>query len=107
MRASAAAFIDGATNLSVKVDGKAIKNLPRVQSQVFEVAVPEENVFDAPCLGNAPAGIYSPAVDDGFYVRLNPLQIGNHTLHFHAENPSQGFTLDVTYNLTVVPVLLK
>jgi hypothetical protein len=104
-------FIDGATNLSVEVDGKPIEHLRRVQSQVFEVALPEENVFDAPCtgagFGNVPAGIYSPAVDDGFYVRLNPLQIGNHTPHFHVENPSQDFTLDVTYNLTVVPVLLK
>jgi len=52
-----------------------------------------------------PAGIYSPAVDDGFYVQLNPLKVGSHTLHFHAENP--GFVEDVTYNLTVVPVLLK
>ena len=108
-RALSAAFIDGATNLSVNVDGKAIKNLRRVQSQVFEVALPEENVFDVPCaaLGGVPAGIYSPAVDDGFYVRLNPLTRGEHTLEFHAENPSQGFALNVTYNLTIVPVLLK
>jgi hypothetical protein len=107
LRASSAAFIDGATNLSVEVDGKPIRNLHRDQSKVFEVALPEENVFDAPCtgLGNVPAGIYSPAVDDGFYVQLNPLKVGDHTLHFHAENP--GFVEDVTYDLTVVPVLLK
>jgi len=108
LRAFSAAFIDGATNLSVEVDSEAIKNFRRVQSQVFEVALPEDNLFDAPCtsagLGNVPAGIYSPAVDDGFYVRLNPLKEGNHTLHFHAENPSQGFVEDVTYELTVVPV---
>jgi hypothetical protein len=90
--------------------------LPRVaggchragQSQVFEVALPEDNVFDAPCtgddLGNVPAGIYSPSGDEGIYVKLNPLKKGNHTLHFHAENPSQNFE-DVSYNLTVVPVL--
>jgi hypothetical protein len=111
LRAAAADFIDEATNLAVEVDGKAVKNLRRVQSHVFEVALPEENVFDAPCtaadLGNVPAGIYSPAVDDGFYVRLNPLPIGDHTLHFHAEQPSASFTVDVTYHLTVVPVLLK
>jgi len=40
-------------------------------------------------------------------VRLNALGVGNHTLHIHAENPSASFTLDVTYNLAVVPVLLK
>jgi hypothetical protein len=56
-----------------------------------------------------PAGIYSPAVDDGFSVLLELLPIGHHALHFHAENPSAvpAFSLDVTYNLTVVPVLLK
>jgi hypothetical protein len=107
LRASSAAFIDGATNFSVKVDGRTIKNLHRVRSQVFALALPEDNVFDAPCtgLGNVPAGVYSPAVDDGIYVGLEPLRVGNHTLHIHAENPSQGFTLDVTYNLTVVPVV--
>jgi hypothetical protein len=109
LRALSAAFIDGAANLSVTLDGVAITNLQRVKSGVFAVALPEDNVFDSPCagLGGVPAGIYSPAVDDGFYVLLNPLSVGGHTLHFHAENPSQGFTQDVTYNLTVVPVSLK
>ena len=109
LRAVSAAFIDGAANLSVEVDGEPTGNLHRVQSKVFEVALPEDNVFDDPCatLGGVPAGIYSPAIDDGFYVRLKPLGVGNHTVHIHAENPSAGFTLDVTYSLTVVPVLLK
>jgi hypothetical protein len=109
LRAANAAFIDGATNLSVEVDGEPIGNLHRVQSKVFEVALPEDNIFDAPCasLGGVPAGIYSPAVDDGFYVQLEPLEVGNHTLHIQAENPSAGFTLDVTYNLTVVAVAQK
>jgi len=106
LRAASAAFVNGATNLSFEVDGQAITNLHRVQSPVFEIALPEENVFDAPCigagLGNVPAGIYSPAVDDGFYVRLNPLTPGSHMLHLHAENPGQGFSVDVTYGLTVV-----
>jgi hypothetical protein len=109
LRAFGAAFIDGATNLSVKVDGKSIRNLRRVRSQVFDVALPEDNVFDAPCtgLGNVPAGIYSPAVDDGFYVGLEPLKLGDHVLHIYAENPGAGFVLDVTYNLNIVPVVLE
>ena len=107
LRAISAAIVDGATNLSAAIDGKTIKKLVRVQSEVFEVALPEDNIYDAPCtgLGNVPAGIYSPAVDDGFYVRLEPLKVGNHTLHIHSENSSAGFVLDVTYNLIVVPVL--
>lgn len=113
LRAASATFINGATKLSVTVDGKRIevKDLIHVRSVVFEVALPERNVFDAPCKGaglrNVPAGVYSPAVDEGLYVLLDPLDIGKHALHFHAENPSQGVTQDVTYNLTVVPVLEK
>jgi hypothetical protein len=110
LRALSAGSIDGAINLSVKLDGKNVKNLlRRVQSQVFEVALPEDNVFDDPCagLGGVPAGIYSPAVDDGFYMMLPPLKTGKHTLKFHAENPSQSFVEDVTYNITVVPVSLR
>ena len=109
LRDTSAAFINGAANLSVTVDGVAIKNLRRVKSEVFVVTLPEDNVFDSPCagLGGVPAGIYYPAVDDGFYVLLDRLRAGTYTLHFHAENPSQGFVQDVVYNLTVVPVLTK
>lgn len=107
LRGFSAAFIDGATNLSVDVDGKAIRNLRRVKSKVFAVALPEDNLFDAPCSGqtnpNVPLGVFAPAVDDGYYLKLKPLKAGTHTVHFHAENPSASFVLDVTYNLTVVP----
>src|SRR5271165_590144 len=109
MRAASAAFVKGATNLSVTVDGIPIKNLRRIKSELFEVALPEDNVFDGLCggPGTLPTNVYSPAVDEGFYVLLDPLDIGKHALHFHAENSSQGVIQDVTYNLTVVPVLEK
>ena len=110
LRALSAGCIDEATNLSVEVDGNTLKDLQRVKSKVFEVALPEDNVFDAPCigagLGNVPAGIYSPAVDDGFYVRLEPLEVGLHTLHIQGTGPCFSASLDVTYHLTVVPVEL-
>jgi len=108
LRVAAASLIDGAVNLSVTVDDIPIKNLRRVKSEVFEVALPADNVFVAPCAPfPVPTGIYSPAVDDGIYVRLDPLDIGSHALHFHAESPKGVVQSDVTYNLTVVPVLLK
>jgi hypothetical protein len=108
LRTRAASAIDQATNLSVEVDGAPIKNIRRVKSKVFAVALPDDNVFDAPCasVGDVPAGIYSPAVDDGFYVLLDKLSAGEHTLHFHAED-SSGVVQDVTYDLTVVPVSTK
>jgi hypothetical protein len=109
LRASSAAFVDGATNVSVTVDGLPIKKLQRVQSKVFAVALPRDNVFLTPCGGvdTVPPGIYSPAVDDGLYVLLDRLPAGPHTLHFHAENLSQPFVQDVTYDLTVVAVVTK
>jgi len=113
LRDAIAPTIDEAAkaNPSVTLDGKAITNLLRVQSTVFAAALPEDNVFNTPCtqagFGKVPAGIYSPGVGDGLYVLLNPLSIGKHTLRFHAEIPSQGFTEDVTYNLTIVPVSRK
>jgi hypothetical protein len=108
-RDAAAAFIDGTSNLSASVDGKPIKQLHRVRSPVFAVALPQDNLFNHPniCNGTLPAGIYSPAVDDGYYVRLNPLKVGEHQVIIHAENTSAGFVVDVTYNLTVVPVAKK
>ena len=97
------AFVNGATNLSVTLDGDPVRPLQRTQSPVFAVAVPADNLFSF-CL---PAGIYSPAVDAGIYARLNPLSVGAHTLHIQAENPEAAFELDVTYHLNVVPVVLK
>ena len=109
LQAANTAFIDGVTNAGAEVDGQPVKKLSRVSSEVFAAALPEDNYFDSPCmgagLGNVPAGIYSPAVADGLYVLLKPLAAGSHTLHFHADNPSQGFSLDVTYHLNVVAVL--
>jgi hypothetical protein len=108
LRATSAANINGAANLSVTVDGIVVKNLRRVQSDVFEVALPADSVFVAPCYPlPVPDGIYSPAVSDGYYVLLNPLRVGNHTIHFYGENPAGTPAQSVTYNLTVVKVLQK
>ena len=108
MRASSKAAIDGTADVGVQVNGKpANKLIQRVVSQVFEVTLPEENVFNSLCSGQGgvPAGVYSPAVDDGYYVILGPLKQGTDTVHFEA-GPN-GANEDVTYTLTVVPVLTK
>jgi hypothetical protein len=100
--------IDAAQNLSVTVDGRALdkKKLQRVLSLPFPTWFPADNVFGPACSGQPlPAGIYSPSMDDGYYVLLPPLKVGPHTLQFHAE--SGTFSQTVTYDLTVVPVSLK
>jgi hypothetical protein len=55
---------------------------------------------------SVPAGIFSPGAGDGFYVLLDPLKKGKHTLHFNAEMPAGKLNQDGTYNLTVLPVSL-
>lgn len=107
LRADAKPFIDAAQGLSVTVDSQPVKKtlLRRVKSDVFDIAIPADNVFVSfgitPCL----ASIFSPAIDDGYYVSLDPLSLGAHTINIQAE--SGTLTIDVTYNLTVVPVTLK
>lgn len=60
-----------------------------------------------PCGKSSPGGVYSPGVDDGFYVLLKPLSVGSHALHFYAESPAGTLAQDITYNLNVVPILKK
>ena len=106
LRALAKANIDGATDLRAEVDGRSITNLPayRVQSPVFSITFPNNNIFQF--FGfNVPAGTYSMPdgfVDDGYYLMLSPLSAGHHDIHFHGSVPDFGFTLDITYHLNVV-----
>lgn len=105
MRANVAPFIDGVTKLTVTLDGTAVKAMRRVRSEPFAAALPADNLFVPYCgPGGQPAGVYSPGVDDGYYVRLEGLKPGPHTLQFTALNPSAGFDLNMTYQLDVVPV---
>lgn len=107
MRTQNAAFVAGVTSKSVTVDGQAVAT-PRIQSKVFEVALPEDNIFDAPCAPlNVPAGVYSPAVVDGFYAILGPLQPRTQPYPVRIKARSASFDVTVTYNLTVVPVTLQ
>ena len=110
-QASIKPFIDAAQNLKVTVDHQTIRKtlLRRVQATPFAIALPEDNIFVPGCSTlnppGQPAGVFSPAVADGYYVSLDPLKPGAHEIHIQAQ--SDSFTVDVTYNLTVVPVKLK
>lgn len=105
--------IDSAHDLSVTVDGKVLdqKQIQHVLSLPFPTVFPADNVYGPDvCHGQPlPAGVYSPSMDDGYYVLLAPLKVGPHTLQFHGEYGSGPAPVleDVTYNLTVVPVSLK
>jgi len=85
------------TNLSCTIDGVAVKHLQNYVtiSPVFSFTVAADNVLAIP------AAVYTPDVDEGFYLMLAPLRPGQHTIHFTGSSPDLGYSLDVTYNLTV------
>lgn len=91
-----------AESLYVTVDGVPIQGLADsswMAGGPFTYAMPDDNVqqlFGLP----APRGVYAPAVTDGYWVMLRPLAEGNHVVHFGGTTGL--FTLDITYNLTVV-----
>ena len=94
------AQIDGASNLACEIDGVPVANLAayREQSPIFRFVLPEDNVFGAPELGGLAV---DPTVDEGIYLMVAPLKVGQHTIHIHACLNDCGLELDVTYHLTV------
>jgi len=106
LRAEIAPCLDAVTQLLVEIDGQPVEKLSRarLKARAFDVTLPPGGFFGP--------GTYSPAVDDGFYVMLKPLQPGNHTIHIQAARGGcplapGPFSQDITYRLTVVPVSLK
>jgi hypothetical protein len=88
-------IIATATGLVCQVDGIPLQitaaNLE--QSTPFSVFLPAGNIL------GQPAGVYFPFIDSGYYVLLNPLSAGIHTIHFAGS--ITGFSLDVTDYITV------
>ena len=88
-------------SLKVTVDGKKMHSLNdhRAQSPVFNFTLPIDDLLGV----DATAG---SSVSDGYYVMIKPLKPGNHTIHFEGAcsvgSPCEGYSQDVTYNLTVV-----
>lgn len=85
------------TNLSCSIDGVSVRHLEKYKtiSPVFHLIVPADNVL------GLSAAVYTPDIDEGFYLFLAPMRPGKHTIHFTGSNPDLGSSLDITYNLTV------
>jgi len=89
-------------SIEVTVDGVKIDDIDKynVQSPIFDVDLPENNIF------GAPAGP-TKAVSGGWWVMLKPLPPGNHQISFGGsvlDNPTTGtqsFAVESTYNLNV------
>jgi hypothetical protein len=85
------------------IDGREIKNLDsyRTQSPFFNITVPKDNVFN-----NVP-GVWKAKID-GFFVFLEPLSPGIHTLHttvsvLNPIQPQLNYAADLTYHLIIKP----
>jgi hypothetical protein len=94
-RAMCAEVIDtlNLDQLTCEVDGVPVPITAqnREQSTVFALRLPKNNIFLA-------AAVTVPVtVDEGYYVLLEPLPPGEHTIHFTAEQ----WGLDVTDYITV------
>jgi len=87
-----------ATAMFCSVDGNAVP----ITSNNLEQSTPFALNLDSGNLFGVPAGVYFPAVDSGYYVLVQPLSPGQHTIHFGGTQTYQGiFSLDVTYHITV------
>jgi hypothetical protein len=84
--------------MSVTVDGVELADVEAFRAaspQIFELE-------DTDLLGDLPDRRFAA---DGYWVFLNPLKPGEHTIHIVGaidEGPFAGFTVDVTYEITVV-----
>ena len=88
----------GATNLTASVDGVPVADIASYyeQSPLFSVTLPAGNLFGLP-----EGFVLDPSVDAGYYLMVSPPTAGEHTIHFAATIPSIGFSVDVSYRITV------
>jgi hypothetical protein len=88
--------MDVISNLEVVIDGEKLDGLEkyRVRSPIFEVVLPENNLF---------VGRPGPTrgVADGFWLFLEPLQKGRHTVESFGSCLSGKVNIGVNYRLTV------
>lgn len=99
LRALVAPFIDTATQLSVELDSRPVRDIRRVKSAVFPMAFASDYDFGCSVGGK----VFSPSVDDGYYTMIRGLGVGQHKLRIRSA--ASGFSLDVSYTLNVVKVV--
>jgi hypothetical protein len=101
LRAIAQGDIDSVTEKHASLDGVPLE-IFRTKSPTFGYTVPAENDIYSflGCGDPRYAGGVKPAVADGYWSYLPPLAPGEYTLNFGGAT-SSGFSLDVTYHLTV------
>jgi hypothetical protein len=95
---------------TVEIDGVRVTDakqyfLGSEKSLLFDVQLPEDNVFGA-TLDTIPELLLSPSATSGLFLFLSPLPPGKHTLHWEASESCLlygDFAQNITYELTVKP----
>jgi hypothetical protein len=92
----AKANIDDIAKKEVSIDGKKVQNLAefRVQSPIFSVTFPEDNVY-----GLKPGP--TKGVSDGYWIFLEPLMPGNHKIHTLGSCLAGRVNIEVIYHLAI------
>ena len=97
--------------LFAEIDGVEVKRLRRFstgktgsQSPLFNVQLPPDNIVGAD-EDVIPELVLSPSAEEGFYLFVRPLSLGEHMVRWVAEG-CQGadFVQDITYFLTITAV---
>lgn len=102
LRAGAVAILGAPSKILVDVDGVAFADgeLFRFTSKMFDfTGDPSLTANFDPCV----TGSVQQGASDGWWIMLEPLPPGAHTVHFAGTNTANGaaFTIDTTYTLTV------
>ncbi len=100
LKTEAAKYINLATNIKVVLDRNLIKitATDRVATDLFYF---KANKDLAGCVGQAVTGQLQVGVSDGYWIVIDHLSPGRHTLHTHAEILATGIVPDVYYNIIV------
>jgi hypothetical protein len=84
--------------LQFSIDGEAVEDFDdfRVLSPQFQIVYPEGNVF-----GQSPTNVKQKAVAQGYWILVEDLEPGEHTIEVVSGLPDFDFETSVTYQLTI------
>jgi hypothetical protein len=91
-------FVDLAETLEFSIDGEAVEDFEefRVVSPQFQIVYPEGNVFN-----QSPTDVKQKAVAQGYWILVEDLEPGEHTIEVVSGLPEFDFETSVTYQLTI------
>jgi hypothetical protein len=94
--------IDLTDSLFFSLDGVALSTDELFQHREtpppFNVTLPENNFY------GEPAGSSSVVASDGYWLMVEPLSVGKHTINFGGAISALDFQQDITYEISVVSV---